>query len=61
MIGCDTCSTWQHLVCFGYENQNDKRIPSTFICYNCENKGKQLTPSDIQEAKGFISLILFII
>lgn len=35
MLRCDKCLIWSHTVCHGFYSNNDKRIPSQFICYFC--------------------------
>jgi len=34
-IECSYCSTWQHVACYGYMNEEDKRIPEVHACYKC--------------------------
>ena len=36
MILCDRCGFWMHVVCMGFLNDTDKRIPNgPFECYYC--------------------------
>lgn len=35
MILCDGCKTWQHLPCEGYYDEDDSRIPDSFLCFHC--------------------------
>jgi hypothetical protein len=34
-IACDFCEQWKHVICYGFHNLNDKRIPEVFACYSC--------------------------
>ncbi|KAF2849987.1 hypothetical protein T440DRAFT_121570 [Plenodomus tracheiphilus IPT5] len=34
-ILCQFCDKWQHLHCMGYSGKSDRRIPSTYLCYEC--------------------------
>lgn len=36
MIECDQCGNWQHTVCAGFYSNKDKRIPSKYLCFECE-------------------------
>ena len=58
MVQCETCSTWQHVVCLGFEDDKDKRIPENYVCYLClvkENPPK--SPENMKRLKGmFLSL-----
>jgi hypothetical protein len=38
MIECERCHTWQHVVCLGFENDQDKRIPEAYECFSCQVK-----------------------
>ncbi|KAL5355156.1 HORMA domain-containing protein [Aspergillus floccosus] len=35
MIECAFCHTRQHLLCYGFRNATDPRIPNIHICYQC--------------------------
>lgn len=35
MIRCSFCTTWQHLVCYGFSGRDDPRIPDIHACYHC--------------------------
>ncbi|TID15122.1 hypothetical protein E6O75_ATG08375 [Venturia nashicola] len=46
MVDCHFCGRWQHLICYGYQNSTDTRVPEVHACYKCllqEKEGPLLT------------------
>ncbi|OJJ49137.1 hypothetical protein ASPZODRAFT_61443 [Penicilliopsis zonata CBS 506.65] len=35
MLECSFCRTRQHLICYGYRNKQDARLPDIHACYKC--------------------------
>ncbi|QDS74976.1 hypothetical protein FKW77_005197 [Venturia effusa] len=35
MVCCHFCEQWQHLICYGYHNSGDPRMPDMHACYTC--------------------------
>ncbi|KAI9811219.1 MAG: DNA binding protein [Pycnora praestabilis] len=35
MLQCDSCNTWQHCHCHGFNDYKDYRIPNSHMCYKC--------------------------
>ncbi|ODM22937.1 hypothetical protein SI65_00526 [Aspergillus cristatus] len=53
MITCSFCHTRQHLLCYGFENPNDSRIPDSHACYQC-----LLEPDETQLLREMHTLVL---
>lgn len=54
MVQCERCSTWQHLVCLGFEGSTDDKIPEDYVCYPCKLKSakKRSAPSRFEKISG---------
>jgi hypothetical protein len=37
-VSCNQCHAWSHLVCYGYNSTTDSRLPSTFLCFKCDQE-----------------------
>ena len=60
MVECESCSTWQHVVCLGFEDNTDKRIPETYVCYRCQVKGDpSKSLEDIKKISGLFAFSSF--
>ncbi|PYH94719.1 hypothetical protein BO71DRAFT_409099 [Aspergillus ellipticus CBS 707.79] len=53
MIECAFCQTRQHLLCYGYENSSDPRVPDVHACYQC-----LLKPAESELLREMSSLVL---
>ncbi|GKZ80731.1 DNA binding protein [Aspergillus niger] len=53
MAQCAFCQTRQHLLCYGYEDAHDPRVPDIHACYRC-----LLTPDEPQLLHEMNSLVL---
>ncbi|PYI11599.1 meiosis specific protein Hop1 [Aspergillus sclerotiicarbonarius CBS 121057] len=53
MVECAFCRTRQHLLCYGYEDALDPRVPDVHACYQC-----LLGPDESQLLREMNSLVL---
>ena len=40
-VACTYCDTWQHLHCYGYTSDEDPRLPTDHVCYQCLLGGRE--------------------